>query len=83
MAAFFESPDLSNIYISPAQGLPFFLVVQVSERRYAVAQFSTNNVGVEYATEYVLVTKPMSHRDAHSRAQFLRIEKMNAISARS
>lgn len=78
MAVDFQKPDTDKIYTQPRDGLPFFIVVQVSQRRHAVAQFESNAGGL-YATTYVVVTEPMSWQDAQERCAELTAEKNQAL----
>lgn len=78
MAAEFLQPDTGKIYIKPADGLPFFLVVQVSSRRFAVAQFDSNASG-DIPTTYVLVSAPMSYDKANQLCRDLTDEKHEAL----
>lgn len=77
MAVRFLEPDTSSVTIVPADGVPTFIVVQVSERRHAVAQFDTNRCGI-YATTYTVVTKPMCWQDAHEQCAELARKKAEA-----
>lgn len=68
----------SNFYSLPlskieGEGLNY-VVVQVSARRYVVAEYShyyQNSLG------FVIVTDPMNYQDAHNTAQRLKFERLH------
>lgn len=84
MAAEFLEPDLGNIYTPPPDDTLFFVVVQVSKRKYAVAQYDgscigTNSTDRARCPQFVIVTEPMSYQKAYDRAISYRNQKLSAI----
>lgn len=67
-----------NIYSVPVSNVEenglHYVVVQVSARRYVVAEYSQyyqNTLG------FVIVTDPMNYQDAHNTAQRLKFERLH------